>query len=90
MNCFSNNVTRHSAGKKLRDKSTVLLRDTKLPGGVTKYLKIMMTWPGDYKKSCSTQLIVNFFLLINITMPKIVGILTFMSRKTSTLGSSEP
>ena len=30
-----------------------------------------------------------FFLLINVKMPTIVGILTFMSRKNSTLGLSE-
>ena len=33
---------------------------------------------------CSTQLSMNFFLLIN------VGILTFVSRKNSILGLSEP
>ena len=31
-----------------------------------------------------------FFLLINVKMPTIVGILTFMSRKNSILGLSEP
>ena len=31
-----------------------------------------------------------FFLLINVKMPTPVGILTLMSRKTSTLGLSEP
>ena len=31
-----------------------------------------------------------FFLLINVKMPKIVGIFTFMSRKNSILGLSEP
>ena len=31
-----------------------------------------------------------FFLLINVKMPTIVGISTFMSRKTSILGLSEP
>ena len=36
--------------------------------------------------SCSTQLSMNFFLLINVKMPTIVGILTFMSRKSSSLG----
>ena len=42
--------------------------------------------------SCSTQLSMNFFLLINVKMPAIiiVGILTFMSRKNSILGLSEP
>ena len=31
-----------------------------------------------------------FFLLINVKMPTNVGILTFMSRKNSILGLSEP
>ena len=39
--------------------------------------------------SCSTQLNMKFFLLINVKMPTIVGILTFMSRKNSILGLSE-
>ena len=33
--------------------------------------------------SCSTQLSMKFFLLINVKMPTNVGILTFMSRKNS-------
>ena len=37
------------------------------------------------KKSCSTQLSMKFFPLINIKMPTIVGILTFMGRKNSIL-----
>ena len=40
--------------------------------------------------SCSTQLSMNFLLLINVKMPTIVGILTFISRKNSILGLSEP
>ena len=40
--------------------------------------------------SCSTQLSMKIFLLINVKMPTIVGILTFMSGKNSILGSSEP
>ena len=40
--------------------------------------------------SCSTQLSLKFFLLINVKMPTIVGILTFMSRKNSILGLTEP
>ena len=40
--------------------------------------------------SCSTQLNMNVFLLINIKMPTIVGILTFMSGKNSILGLPEP
>ena len=39
--------------------------------------------------SCSTQLSMKIFLLINVKMPTIVGILTFMSRKNSILGLSE-
>ena len=43
------------------------------------------------KKLCSTKLNMKFFLLINVKMPTIVGIfLTFMSRKNSILGLSEP
>ena len=40
--------------------------------------------------SCSTQLSMKFFLLINIKMPTIVVILTFMSGKNSILCLSEP
>ena len=40
--------------------------------------------------SCSTQLSMKFFLLINVKMPTIVGILTFVSGKNSILGLSEP
>ena len=40
--------------------------------------------------SCSTQLSMNFFLFINVKMPTIVGILTFISKKKSILGLSEP
>ena len=39
---------------------------------------------------CSVQLSMTFFLLINVKMPIIVGVLTFMSRKNSILGLSEP
>ena len=39
--------------------------------------------------SCSTQLSMNFFMLINVKMPTIVAILAFMSRKNSILGLSE-
>ena len=40
--------------------------------------------------SCSTQLSMKFFLLINVKMPTVVGILTFMSRKNTIIGSYEP
>ena len=49
-------------------------------------------WPRGYKTffPCSTQLNVNCFLLINVKMPTIVVILTFLCRKNSILGLSEP
>ena len=40
--------------------------------------------------SCSPQLSIKYFLLINVKMSTIVGILTFMSGKNSILGLSEP
>ena len=40
--------------------------------------------------SCSIQLSMNFFLIIYVKIPTIVGILTFMSGKNSILGISEP
>ena len=40
--------------------------------------------------SCSTQLGMKFFQLINVKMPTIVGILTFMRGKKSNQGLSEP
>ena len=40
--------------------------------------------------SCSTQLSMRFFLLINVKMPTIASILTLMSGKNSILGLSEP
>ena len=47
-------------------------------------------WPWGYEKSsCWTLLSLKFFLLINVKMPTIVGILTFMSRENSILGVSE-
>ena len=39
---------------------------------------------------CSTQLSMKFFFLITVKMSTFVGILTFMSRKNSILGLSEP
>ena len=47
-------------------------------------------WLRGYKQyfSCSTQLSMKLFLLINVKMPTAVGILTFMSRKKSILGLS--
>ena len=34
----------------------------------------------NFSRSCSTQLSLKFILLINVKMPLIVGILTFISR----------
>ena len=39
---------------------------------------------------CSTQLSIKFFLLINVKMPTVVGILTFMSRNNNIIGLFEP
>ena len=47
----------------------------------------LRTWPRGYKKSCSTQLSMKIFPLINVEMQAIVGISTFMS---SILGLSDP
>ena len=48
-------------------------------------------WPRGYKnKSCTTQLSMNFFLLINVKMPTVIDILIFMTRKNSILRLSEP
>ena len=46
-----------------------------------------ITGPEVIKNSCSSQL---SFLLINVEIPTVVGILTFMSRKKSIVGLSEP
>ena len=46
--------------------------------------------PEVIKKSCSIQVSMNFFLLINVKIPTVVGILTFMSRKNSILGLYDP
>ena len=40
--------------------------------------------------SCSTQLSMKYFALINVKMPTTVGILTFISGKNSILGLPEP
>ena len=40
--------------------------------------------------SCTTQLSMLFLLLINVEMPTIVRISTFVSRKNSILGLCEP
>ena len=40
--------------------------------------------------SCSTLLGMKFLSLINVKMPIIVGILTFMSEKNTSLGLSKP
>ena len=43
----------------------------------------------EFIKLNSTQLSMKFFLLINVKMPTIVGILTFLSGKNSLLGLSK-
>ena len=49
-----------------------------------------MSLSGYKNISCSTQLSMKFYLLRNVKMPTIISILTFMSRKNSILGLSEP
>ena len=49
----------------------------------------LTAWSRGYKKSCSIQLSMKIFLLINVKMPTVVGILIFMSRKKCILGLSE-
>ena len=46
--------------------------------------------PRLYVFSCSTQLSMKFFLLINVKMPTTVSILTFQRKKNNILGFSEP
>ena len=47
--------------------------------------------PRDYKKkSLLTQLIMEFFLLVNVKISTNAGILTFMNRKNSTVSLYEP
>ena len=43
-----------------------------------------------YEQENSTQLCMKFFLLINVEVPTVVGILTFMNRKNSIIRLSEP
>ena len=63
--------------------STALTYQINLLGG--------LNWPRGLKHfSWSTQQSMKFFLLINVKMPAVVGILTFMSGKNSILGLSEP
>ena len=52
-------------------------------------LSIMTSGPEAIKKSCSTQLSIKIFLLINVKMPTVFGFIKFMSRKNSILGLSE-
>ena len=48
------------------------------------------TWPQGYKTFFMLNSTEQFFLLINVKMPTIIDILTFMSEKNSILGLSEP
>ena len=60
------------------------------PGSVLMLLKGVLSGVEVIKLfSFSTQLSMKIFLLINVKMPTIVGILTFMSRKNSILCLSE-
>ena len=57
----------------------------KFPIGSVSSLREANKLQGYKKISCSTQLGMNFFLLINVKMPTIVGILTFVWRKKAFL-----
>ena len=48
------------------------------------------SWPEVIKKSVLNSAEHVIFLLINVNMPTIVGILTCMSKKNSFVGLSEP
>ena len=56
----------------------------------TDYLCVASPGPKVIRKSCSVQLSIKLFLLINVKMPTIVGISTLLSRKSSVRGLSEP
>ena len=58
---------------------------------VLRFRQIQKSGPEVIKKcSCSTVLSMKFFLLINVIIPTIVGIITFMSGKISIQDLSEP
>ena len=58
---------------------------------ILQYKRVLRDGPKVIKLfSCSPQLSMKFFMLINVKMPIIVSILTFMSRKNGILGRSEP
>ena len=67
------------------DSPTYLIK-----ASLNRHARLCSLTPRLEKKSCSTQLSMIFFLLVNVKMPIIVGILTFMRRKNSILGLSEP
>ena len=70
---------------------TSKLKPTKGSKSINNVGGVMIPGPEVIKLfSCSTQLSIKFFLLINVKMPTIVGILTFMSGKNSILDISEP
>ena len=53
-------------------------------------LTCALSWPRGYITFSMLNSTLKFFLLINVKMQTIVGILTFMSGKNSILGLSEP
>ena len=54
------------------------------------YFLERVVWSRGYNFLCATQLSMKYFLLINVKMPTIVGVLTLMSRRNNTLGLYEP
>ena len=74
---------------------TTAIRESRSIFLVIKYRKVSLSQTKNGPEiiklfPCSTQLSMKFFLLINVKMPTVVGILTFMSGKNSILGLSEP
>ena len=79
-------------GKRL-EPSSCLQTAFKSNLNVTQAVHFPEARPTVYKKKkilCLIQLSMKFFLLINVKMPTIVGISTFMSRKNSNLDLSKP
>ena len=73
----------------LQDLHTVMILRLKICS-VMLLLALNLAWPRGYKTfSCSTLLSMKIFLLINVKMPTVVGILTIMSGENCILDLSE-
>ena len=76
------------------DRSMTDIADPAILSGSTllafKTALLNKTWPRGKKYLSSPQLSTKFFRLVNVKIPTIVVISTFLSRKNSVLGLSEP